>query len=288
MGIPIEQAVNGVEGSIYMSSTSASDGSYTLTITFEVGTNLNTAVSLVQNLVASANAQLPASVQPQGVMVKKVSTDILLVVSLYSETDKFDPSFLSNYAVINLQNPLARLPGVGQIRVVGAGPYSMRVWLNPKKLHDYNLTTLDVVHAIQSQNVQVAAGQLGGPPVPPEQVFQFTVNALGRLEDVAQFEDIIIKSPRSESAQIVRVRDVARVELSQQSFSTFAAMRGHPAAQILVFSLPGRQRPGRGQRGTAGCGRNEQGFSGGPDLQHALRHHQVCGAGHSRRLSHPV
>ena len=239
VGIPIEQAVNGVEGSIYMSSTSASDGSYTLTITFDIGTNLNTAVSLVQNLVASANAQLPAAVQPQGVTVKKVSTDILLVVSLYSEEDKFDPSFLSNYAVINLQNPLARLPGVGQIRVVGAGPYSMRVWLNPNKLRDYNLTTLDVVHAIQSQNMQVVAGQLGGPPVPPEQVFQFTVNALGRLTDVAQFEDIIVKSPRGESAQIVRVRDVARVELSQQSFSTFAAMRGHPAAQILVFSLPG-------------------------------------------------
>jgi hydrophobic/amphiphilic exporter-1 (mainly G- bacteria), HAE1 family len=239
VGIPIEQAVNGVEGSIYMSSTSASDGSYTLTITFEIGTNLNTAVSLVQNLVASANAQLPAAVQPQGVTVKKVSTDILLVVSLYSEQDKFEPSFLSNYAVINLQNPLARLPGVGQIRVVGAGPYSMRVWLNPNKLRDYNLTTLDVVYAIQSQNIQVVAGQLGGPPVPPDQVFQFTVNALGRLEDVGQFEDIIIKSPRGESAQIVRVRDVARVELSQQSFSTFAAMSGHPAAQILVFSLPG-------------------------------------------------
>jgi hydrophobic/amphiphilic exporter-1 (mainly G- bacteria), HAE1 family len=239
VGIPIEQAVNGVEGAIYMSSTSASDGTYTLTITFEIGTNLNNAASLVQNLVASANAQLPVGVQSQGVTVKKVSTDILLVVSLYSEQDKFDASFLSNYAVINLQNPLARLPGVGQIRVVGAGPYSMRIWLDPNKLRDYNLTTLDVVQAIQSQNVQVVAGQLGGPPVPPEHTSQFTVNALGRLADVAQFSDIIVKSPRGESANIVRVRDVARVELSQQSFSTFAAMRGHTAAQILVFSLPG-------------------------------------------------
>ena len=239
VGIPIEQAVNGVEGSIYMSSTSTSDGTYTLTITFDVGTNLNTAVSLVQNMVAGANAQLPAAVQQQGVTVLKVSTDILLVVSLYSETDKFDPSFLSNYAVINLKNPLGRLPGVGQVRVVGAGPYSMRVWLNPNKLHDYNLTTLDVVRAIQSQNVQVVAGQLGGPPVPPEQVHQFTVNALGRLQSRAQFEDIIVKSPRGQSAQIVRVKDVARVELSQQSFSTFAAMRGHPAAQVILYSLPG-------------------------------------------------
>ncbi len=239
VGIPIEQAVNGVEGSVYMSSTSSSDGSYALTITFEVGTNLNTSVALVQNLVASANAQLPAAVQPQGVTVKKVSTDILLVVSLYSEEDKFDDSFLSNYAVINLQNPLARLPGVGQIRVVGAGPYSMRVWLDPNKLHDYSLTTLDVVGAIQGQNVQVVAGQLGGPPVPPEQTFQFTVNALGRLADVEQFENIIIKSARAESAQIVRIRDVARVELSQQSYSNFAGMSGHKAAQILTYALPG-------------------------------------------------
>lgn len=239
IGIPIEQAVNGVEGSIYMSSTSASDGSYALTITFEVGTNLNTAVALVQNLVASANAQLPEGVQSQGVTVKKVSTDILLVVSLYSEEDKFDETFLANYAVINLQNPLARLPGVGQISVRGAGPYSMRVWLDPNKLYEYNLTTLDVMEAIRGQNVQVVAGQLGGPPAPDNQAFQFTVNALGRLEDVKQFENIIIKSQRAESAQIVRIRDVARVELSQQSYSNFAGMSGHPAAQMLVFSLPG-------------------------------------------------
>jgi len=239
VGVPIEQAVNGVEGSIYMSSTSSNDGSYTLTITFEVGTNLNTAVALVQNLVASANAQLPLGVQNQGITVKKVSTDILLVVSLYSEEEKFDESFLSNYAVINLQNPLARLPGVGQIRVVGAGPYSMRVWLDPNKLKDYSLTTLDVLEAIRGQNVQVVAGQLGGPPVPPDQVFQFTVNALGRLEDVHQFENIIIKSQRAESAQIVRIKDVARVELSQQSYSNFAGMSGHKAAQILTYALPG-------------------------------------------------
>ena len=240
VGVPIEQAVNGVEGSIYMSSTSGSDGSYTLTITFDVGTDLNAAVALVQNLVASANSQLPFGVQNQGITVKKVSTDILMVVSLMSETDKFDEVFLSNYAVINLQNPLARLPGVGQIFVRGAGPYSMRVWLDPNKLHSYSLTTLDVVSAIQGQNVQVVAGQMGGPPVPPSQAFQFTVNALGRLSDVKQFEDIIVKSPRgAESAQIVRIRDVARVELSQQTFASFAGMSGHKAAQIVIFSLPG-------------------------------------------------
>ncbi|WP_020565544.1 efflux RND transporter permease subunit [Methylosarcina fibrata] len=239
VGIPIEQAVNGVENSLYMSSTSASDGSYTLTITFNVGTDLNTSMALVQNLVNSALPQLPSSVQPQGVTVKKVSTDILLVVGLYSEDDRFDETFLSNYAVINLQNPLARLPGVGQIAVRGAGPYSMRVWLNPEKLRYFSLTTLDVIGAIQSQNLQVAAGQLGGPPAPVNQAFQFTVNSLGRLADVSQFENIVIKSARNESAQIVRIRDVARVELSRQSYSNFSQSSGHKAAVMPVFTLPG-------------------------------------------------
>ncbi|WP_333872883.1 efflux RND transporter permease subunit [Methylobacter sp.] len=239
VGIPIEQAVNGVENSLYMLSTSASDGSYTLTITFNVGTDLNTSTALVQNLVNSALPQLPASVQPQGVTVKKVSTDILLVVGLYSEDDRFDDTYLSNYAVINLQNPLARLPGVGQIAVRGAGPYSMRVWLNPEKLRYFNLTTQDVANAIQSQNLQVAAGQLGGPPVPTNQTFQFTVNAMGRLEDVGQFENIVIKSTREESAQIVRIRDVARVELNRQSYSNFSQSSGHKATVMPVFTLPG-------------------------------------------------
>ncbi len=240
VGIPIEQAVNGVEGAIYMSSTSASDGSYSLTVTFNVGTDLNTSLALVQNYVNSALAQLPSGVSNQGITVKKVSTDIVLVVSISSKDDRYDGAYLSNYAIINLENPLARLPGVGQVIVKGSGPYSMRVWLDPRKLQDFNLTTLDVVNAIQSQNLQVVAGKMGGPPTPPGQVFQFTVNALGRLSDVEQFEDIIVKSPRgSQQAQIVRVRDVARVELSQQTYSTFAEVNGHPAADIPIFLLPG-------------------------------------------------
>jgi HAE1 family hydrophobic/amphiphilic exporter-1 len=240
VGIPIEQAVNGVEGAIYMSSTSASDGSYTLTVTFDVGTDLNTSLALVQNYVNSALAQLPAGASSQGITVKKVSTDIVLVVSISSVDDRYDASYLSNYAIINLENPLARLPGVGQVVIKGAGPYSMRIWLDPRKLQDFNLTTVDVTNAIRDQNVQVVAGQMGGPPVPHDQVFQFTVNALGRLSDAKQFEDIIIKSPRgAEEARIVRIRDVARVELSQQTYSTFAEVNGHPAADIPIFLLPG-------------------------------------------------
>jgi hydrophobic/amphiphilic exporter-1 (mainly G- bacteria), HAE1 family len=239
IGIPIEQAVNGVENSIYMSSTSGSDGSYGLTITFNVGTDLNTSLALVQNLVSGATAQLPQVVQQQGVTVKKLSTDILLVVSLFAKDDRFSEAFLTNYGIINLQYPLGRLPGVGQVRVVGAGPYSMRVWLDPNKLQYYNLTTLDVLDAVRQQNAQVVAGQLGGPPTPEDQAFQFTVNALGRLSEVEQFENIIVRGTRGETAQLVRVRDLARVELSQQFYSNFAGQSGHKSAQVLVYALPG-------------------------------------------------
>src|SRR5580692_6311774 len=148
VAIPIEQAVNGVEGSIYIQSSSGSDGSYILTITFAVGTDLNAATALDQNAVNSALSQLPDAVQTQGVNIQKVSTNVLLIGSLYSDDNRFDETFLSNYAIINLQNPLARLPGVGQIQVLGAGPYSMRIWLDPVKLKSYGLTVLDIQNAI--------------------------------------------------------------------------------------------------------------------------------------------
>src|SRR5215510_14153358 len=253
VGIPIEQSVNGVKNAIYMQSTSGSDGSYTLTVTFAIGTDLDVAVALVQNAVNNALPQLPQPVRAQGVNVKKVSTNILLIESLYAEDDRFDETFLSNYAIINLQRPIARLPGVGQITVFGAGPYSMRIWLDPDKLKAYGLTVLDVENAIKHQNIQVAAGQIGGPPAPSNQVFQFTVNTLGRLSDAEQFENIIIKAqpPASEASQtlkttetnetsaIVRVRDVARVELSQQQYTIFSSLSGKKAAHIAIFALPG-------------------------------------------------
>ena len=186
--------------------------------------------------------------------MQKVSTNILLIASLYSDDNRFDETFLSNYAIINLQNPLARLPGVGQVQVLGAGPYSMRIWLDPVKLKAYGLTVLDVQNAIQNQNIQVAAGQLGGPPVPSNQVFQFTVKTLGRLSDVKQFENIIVKAePPStlassdaaaptrcnQTAAVVRIRDIAKVELSQEVYSTFSGLSGKKAAQMNVYTLPG-------------------------------------------------
>ena len=224
IGVPLEQAVNGVERSIYMSSTSGSDGSYTLTVTFDVGTDLDKSLTLVQNLVNTALAQLPGDVTPQGVTVRKVSTNILMVVSLYSDGNRFDEAFLSNYGIINMQYPLSRLPGIGQVRVFGAGPYSMRVWLDPDRLKQFNLTTTDVLGVIRDQNVQVVTGQLGAPPVPQDQAFQFTINSLGRLSDVDQFENIIVKNDSGPAAQIVRLRDVARIDLGQQTFSNFASI----------------------------------------------------------------
>jgi HAE1 family hydrophobic/amphiphilic exporter-1 len=239
IGVPLEQAINGVEGSIYMSSVSSSDGSYTLTVTFDVGTDLDTSLSLVQNAANGAVSQLPGGAQAQGVSVRKVSPNILLVASLYSDDERFEEIFLSNYALINLQNPLARIPGVGQVRIFGAGPYSMRVWLDPQRLQTFGITTGDVQAAIQGQNIQVVAGQLGAPPVPDGQPFQFTINALGRLSDARQFEEIIVKNATGTAPQVVRLRDVARVDLSQQSFSNFSRFSGHKSAQIVMFALPG-------------------------------------------------
>ncbi len=242
VGIPIEQAVNGVEGSIYMQSTSGSDGSYILTVSFNVGTDINTSLSLVQNAVNGATAQLPPQVQSQGVIVKKVSTNILMFVSLFSDNDRYDEKFLCNYAIINLQQPLARLPGIAEVNVLGAGAYSMRIWLDPNKMQAYGLTTIEVLEAVKNQNTQVAAGQLGGPPMPSDQLFQITLTTLGRLASVEDFEDIIIKSqfnPNTGSAQIVRVKDVARVELSQQTYSQFSGISGLKAGHLAVYSLPG-------------------------------------------------
>src|SRR5262245_31788452 len=239
VGVPLEQAINGVEGSIYMSSVSSSDGSYTLTVTFDVGTALDTSLSLVQTAATGAASQVPGGAQAQGVTVQKASPNILLVASLYSDDDRFEEIFLSNYALINLQNPLARLPGVGQVRIFGAGPYSMRVWLDPQRLQTFGITTSDVLAAIQGQNIQVVAGQMGAPPVPDAQPFQFTINALGRLSDARQFEQIIVKNATGTAPQVVRLRDVARVDLSQQSFSNYSRFTGHKSAQIVMFALPG-------------------------------------------------
>jgi HAE1 family hydrophobic/amphiphilic exporter-1 len=237
VALPIEQQVNGVEGMLYMQSYSGADGTYTLTVTFKIGTDLNFAQVLVQNRVSSALSQLPTSVQNQGVTVQKRSTSILLFVTLTSPKATYDSLFLSNYATISIRDELSRLPGVGNVTVFGAGQYSMRVWLDPNKLQVRGLMPQDVIQAIQQQSQQVTAGQVGAPPTPPGQAFQFTLNVNGRLDDKSEFEDIIVKT--GNSGDVTRVRDVGWVELGAQTYSQVFALNKRPAAGIGVFQTPG-------------------------------------------------
>jgi hydrophobic/amphiphilic exporter-1 (mainly G- bacteria), HAE1 family len=237
VALPIEQQVNGVEDMIYMQSYSGADGSYSLTVTFKIGTDLNFAQVLVQNRVSSALAQLPQAVQNQGVTVQKKSTSILLFVTLTSPEAKYDSLYLSNYATLNLKDELARLPGVGNVTVFGAGQYSMRIWLDPNKLQVRGLMPQDVVQAIQQQSQQVTAGQVGAPPAPAGQGFQYTLNVNGRLDDASQFEDIIVKT--GSNGDVTRVRDVGSVELGAQTYSQIFSLNKQPATGIGVFQSPG-------------------------------------------------
>ncbi len=234
---PIEQQVNGVEGMIYMSSTSASDGSYTLTVTFEVGSDLDLSQILVQNRVALAEPNLPEEVVRQGVNTKKQSSNIILFAALLSEGNRYDELFLSNYATLNLRDTLSRIDGVGEVFVFPASDYSMRVWLDPTALKSRGLTTQDVVAAIREQNVQVAAGQIGQPPAPSGQSFQLSVNVLGRLTEIEQFEDIIIKY--GADGGITYLKDIARVELGGKSYDITSRLSGIPSASIGIYQLPG-------------------------------------------------
>jgi hydrophobic/amphiphilic exporter-1 (mainly G- bacteria), HAE1 family len=252
---PIEQEVNGVENMLYMSSTCSSDGSYKLTVTFEVGTDLDEAQVLVQNRLAVAMPRLPEEVQRQGVTAKKQSTNIVLAVSLYSEDNRFSDLYLANFATLRIKDQLSRVPGVGDVTVIGAGNYGMRVWLDPEKLKARNLTTQDVLLSIREQNTQVAAGQIGSYPAPDSHAFQFNVTTRGRLSDPEQFGNIIIKaddsatdnSAGSENAEgqrggttrLTRVKDVARVELGSQVYDQWCEINGRPAATLAVFQLPG-------------------------------------------------
>ncbi|MFN6049705.1 MAG: efflux RND transporter permease subunit [Planctomycetia bacterium] len=234
---PIEQQVNGVENMMYMSSTSSADGSYSLTITFEIGTNLDDAQVLVQNRVSIAEPSLPEEVRRQGLSVKKQGSNIVLAVTITSPTKKYDGLFLSNYATLRLRDELSRIKGVGEVMIRGAGAYSMRIWFDPDRLASRQLTTSDVIAALARQNVQVAAGQVGQPPSPDGQRFQMTVTTLGRLSDPEQFENIVVKA--GAVGQVVYLRDVARVELGAQTYDSFASRNSMDSANLLVYQLPG-------------------------------------------------
>ncbi len=237
VALPIEQQVNGVQGMLYMQSTSTADGGYALVVTFATGTDLNFAQVLVQNRVASAMASLPQAVQAQGVTVQQKSTAILQIVALSSADPARDSLYLANYATINLIDEIARLPGVGNVSVFGAGQYAMRVWLDPQRLQARGLVAQDVIAAIQSQSQQVTAGQVGAPPVTVASNFQYTVNVDGRLSDPEEFADIIVKA--DDPTQVTRVRDIGRVELGAQTYGQVFTLDGHPAAGLAIFQSPG-------------------------------------------------
>ena len=239
VALPIEQQVNGVEKMLYMQSNSTSDGRYTLTVTFEVGTDLDFAQVLVQNRVSAAMAQLPTAVQQQGVLTKKKQTSPLQIITLTSKDERFDSLFLGNFATIELSDKLARLPGVGDVVVFGQSAYSMRVWLDPDRLNQRTLTPQDVINAIQQQNVNVAAGQLGMPPAPSGQDFQLTANVPASLSDADQFEQIILKADQGPNGAITRIRDVGRVELGSSTYSQIFKVDGKPAGGVAIYQLPG-------------------------------------------------
>src|SRR5579871_3959100 len=240
---PIEQQVVGVEGMLYMSSQSNNDGSYTLDVTFEIGTNVNMAQVLVQNRVAIAEPTLPDVVRTIGVSTKKRSPDILLGISLYSDDNPetgrpyYDALYLSNYATIQIKDAVSRLEGVGDVVILGQQDYSMRVWLDPDKLQSRNLTVGDVIRVLREQNVQVAAGQVGQPPVPNGQDFQYTLSTLGRLVEAEQFGDIILKT--GSDGEVTYLRDVSRTDLGAKSQDQLCRLDGRPSAGLAVYLLPG-------------------------------------------------
>lgn len=236
VAVPIEAEVNGVEDMLYMSSTSGNDGSYALTVTFETGTDDDIAQVNVQNRVQQANPTLPEDVLRDGVVVQKKSNTMLMVVNLISPEQKFDELFLSNYAEIFLRDELSRVPGVSDVQILGALNYAMRIWLNPDRMASMDVTTQDVIKAIQDQNMVVAAGQIGAPPIGKDQQFQYNILTQGRLVDATQFKEISIRA--SPAGGMVRIKDIARVELGSEFYSAYGQLDGKPSAVVAVYQLP--------------------------------------------------
>ena len=234
---PLEQEINGVEQMLYMSSQSTADGRMTLTVTFELGTDLDRAQVQVQNRVNSALPRLPEEAQRLGVVVEKSSPNLTMVVHLFSPEGSRDTSYLANFADINIQDELTRLPGVGNVMMFGGGDYSMRLWLNPDALAERNLTAGDVVQAVRQQNRQVAAGSLGAQPTVRENQFQILLNVQGRLSSVEEFEDIVVNV--GEQGEVTRLRDVARIELGENSYALRSRLDGKQAVAIPIFQRPG-------------------------------------------------
>jgi len=234
---PIEQELNGVENQIYFDSLNTNDGQLTLVSTFEVGTNLDIAQVQVQNKVQTAMPKLPEEVRRTGVTVKKQSTDMLMVIALYSPDQTFDELFVSNFVKINVRDQLFRIPGVGNVFILGEREYGMRLWVDPDKLYRFGMTPADVVNAVQEQNIQAAAGKIGQPPNPPRQEFEYTITAQGRLTDPQEFADIILRT--NPDGSVVQVSDIGRVELGAYDYGTISRLNAKSASLIVIYQLPG-------------------------------------------------
>jgi multidrug efflux pump len=235
---PIEENVNGVENMLYMTSTSANDGSYSLQVTFKPGTDLNIAQVLVQNRVNIALTKLPAEVKRRGITVKKKAASTLMIVNLYSPTNSNNDLYLSNYATIQLRDELARLDGVGDIQFLGQRDYSMRIWINPIKMANRSISADMISKAIEQQNTQVAAGQIGQPPVPTGQAFQLTINTRGRLVETKEFGEIVLKVDAE--GRMVKLKDVTdRIELGASAYDQTCTLDGKPSVALSVYQLPG-------------------------------------------------
>jgi multidrug efflux pump len=234
---PIEEQVNGAQDMMYMKSISANDGSLNLTVTFELGRDLELATVDVQNRVNLASPQLPQDVRNTGISVRKQSPEFVLIVSLTSDKPEYDTLFLNNYGTINIYDALRRIEGVGDVNMFGDLDYGMRIWLDPDRLASYGLTVTDVISAVEEQNVQAPAGQIGLPPAPKDQQFQMTLRVKGRLVEPEEFGNIILKA--SPDGSTVSIKDVARVELGAKNYFTFARLNGQPNASMLIYQLPG-------------------------------------------------
>src|ERR1700742_1896153 len=234
---PLEQQINGVENAIYSNSVATPDGNFAITVTFKLGTNLDIAQVQTQNRVSQAEPRLPDVVRQIGLITQKRSPDLTMVVFLRSEDGRYDSLYLRNYAVIQVRDVLARLPGMGDVRVFGSGDYAMRIWLDPAKISSRDMTVDDVLNAVREQNVQVAPGQIGAQPALPNTDFEYIVNAMGRLQTEAEFSNIIIKT--GANGDVVYLRDVARVELGPESYALRSMLDAKPAVGIPVFQLPG-------------------------------------------------
>lgn len=234
---PLEQEINGIEGMLYMLSQATADGRMTLTITFEIGTNLDDAQVLVQNRVAVAEPRLPEPVRRLGITTRKNSPDLMMVINLLSPDGTYDQTYIGNYAVLQIRDQLRRIDGVGDILLFGASEYSMRIWLDPDRIQNLGLTAGEVLASLRAQNIQVASGILNQPPVPEQGAFEISVQTQGRLIDPSQFENIVIKS--GDEGQLVRIKDVGRVELGAQSYQTQGYLRDKPAVALPIFQRPG-------------------------------------------------